>query len=155
MENDVYYLYRITSYNVCYTKLLRRKFSKASLEELSSSIKEVGVIQPICVRKLTSNSFELVSGERRLRACKLASVNLVPAIVVDITDNESALLALIENLQREDLSYIEEAEGYRNLIREHGLTQEELAQKIGKSQSTIANKMRLLKLPMLVSYNFV
>jgi len=91
-----------------------------------------------------------VSGERRLRAAILAGLKEVPAVVITVDDDDSAVIALIENLQREDLSYMEEAEGYNNLINEHKFTQEELARKIGKSQSTIANKIRLLKLPLIV-----
>lgn len=128
----------------------RKQFSKASLEELCESIKQYGVIQPINVRKITSNHYELVAGERRLRAATMAGLTEIPAIIVNVTDNDSAVMALIENLQREDLTYMEEAEGYNNLINEHGFTQEELAHKIGKSQSTIANKIRLLKLPPMV-----
>ncbi len=128
----------------------RKQFNKTALEELCESIKQYGVLQPINVRKITSNSYELVAGERRLRAATMAGLKEIPAIVVNIDDNDSAVIALIENLQREDLSYMEEAEGYNNLITEHHFTQEELAQKIGKSQSTIANKIRLLKLPPLV-----
>ncbi|WP_010246667.1 nucleoid occlusion protein [Acetivibrio cellulolyticus] len=128
----------------------RKQFNKISLEELCESIKQYGVIQPINVRKLSSNMYELVAGERRLRAATMAGLREIPAIIIDINDNDSAVLALIENLQREDLSYMEEAEGYNNLISDHGFTQEELAAKIGKSQSTIANKIRLLKLPPLV-----
>lgn len=128
----------------------RKQFNKISLEELSESIKQYGVIQPINVRKLSSNMYELVAGERRLRAATMAGLKEIPAIVININDNDSAVMALIENLQREDLSYMEEAEGYNNLISDHGFTQEELATKIGKSQSTIANKIRLLKLPPLV-----
>lgn len=124
----------------------RRKFEQGSLDELCQSIKQYGVIQPINVRKISATHYELVSGERRLRACIQAGLKEIPAIVVDVGEDDSAILAMIENLQRENLSYMEEAEGYRNLIREHGLTQEELAQKIGKSQSTIANKIRLLRL---------
>lgn len=125
----------------------RRNFSKRSLEELSQSIKSYGIIQPISVREITENSFELIAGERRLRASELANLKEVPAIVVEYRDRESAIIALIENLQREDLNFIEEAEGYNNLILDHQFTQQELAEKIGKSQSTIANKLRLLKLP--------
>jgi len=125
----------------------RKDFNKKALEELSQSIKTYGVIQPISVRKLQDNSYELVAGERRLRASELANLKEIPAIIVDYRDKESAMIALIENLQREDLNFIEEAEGYRNLIEDHGFTQQELAEKIGKSQSTIANKLRLLKLP--------
>jgi len=128
----------------------RKQFKKDSLEELCESIKEYGVLQPISVRRITNNSYELVAGERRLRASTMAGLTEIPAIVVNVDDNDSAVMALIENLQREDLSYMEEAEGYNNLIRDHGFTQEELAQKIGKSQSTIANKIRLLKLPPMV-----
>lgn len=125
----------------------RRNFDQRALEELSQSIKSYGIIQPISVRQLTNNSYELVAGERRLRASELADLDKIPAIIVDFRDKESAMMALIENLQREDLNFIEEAEGYYNLIKDHGFTQQELAEKIGKSQSTIANKIRLLKLP--------
>lgn len=128
----------------------RKQFNVTALEDLCESIKQYGVIQPISVRKLSTNSFELVAGERRLRAAEMAGLREIPAIIVTVTDNDSAVMALIENLQREDLTFMEEAEGYNNLLIEHGLTQEELAQKIGKSQSTIANKIRLLKLPPLV-----
>ncbi|HOM02266.1 MAG TPA: nucleoid occlusion protein [Acetivibrio sp.] len=128
----------------------RKQFNKLALEELCESVKQYGVLQPINVRKISANMYELVAGERRLRAATMAGLTTIPCIVVDVNDNDSAVLALIENLQREDLSYMEEAEGYSNLINEHGFTQEELASKIGKSQSTIANKIRLLKLPPLV-----
>jgi len=128
----------------------RKQFSKGALEELCESIQQYGVIQPINVRKIGTNSYELVAGERRLRAAVMAGLKEIPAIIININDNDSAVLALIENLQREDLNYLEEAEGYNNLITEHGLTQEELAQKIGKSQSTVANKIRLLRLSPLV-----
>lgn len=128
----------------------RKKFDKAALEELCESIKQYGVLQPINVRKISNNSYELVAGERRLRAATMAGLKEIPTIIVNVDDNDSAVIALIENLQREDLSYMEEAEGYNNLISEHNFTQEELAQKIGKSQSTIANKIRLLKLSPLV-----
>ncbi len=128
----------------------RKQFSKAALEELCESIKQYGVIQPINVRKISTNHYELVAGERRLRAAIMAGLKEIPSIIVNVNDNDSAVLALIENLQREDLSYLEEAEGYNNLINDHGFTQEELAQKISKSQSTIANKIRLLRLPPMV-----
>lgn len=124
----------------------RRVFNQGTLLELSESIKEYGVLQPISVRKNTDTFYELVAGERRLRASQLAGLDKVPAIVVDISNTESAVLALIENLQREDLNYIEEADGYYRLMQEHHFTQEELARQIGKKQSTIANKLRLLKL---------
>lgn len=128
----------------------RKQFSKGALEELCESIQQYGVIQPINVRKMSNNNYELVAGERRLRAAVMAGLKEIPAIVINVNDNDSAVMALIENLQREDLSYIEEAEGYNNLINEHGFTQEELAQKVGKSQSTIANKIRILRLPPMV-----
>ena len=125
----------------------RKDFNKQSLEELSQSIKSFGLIQPISVRKLQNENYELIAGERRLRASELAELDEIPAIIVEYRDNESAMIALVENLQREDLNFIEEAEGYYNLIADHGFTQQQLAEKLGKSQSTIANKLRLLKLP--------
>lgn len=125
----------------------RRDFNRRALEELSQSIKTYGLIQPISVRRLCDENYELVAGERRLRASEIADLDEIPAIIVNYKDQDSAMVALIENLQREDLSFIEEAEGYFNLINDHGFTQQELAQKLGKSQSTIANKLRILKLP--------
>jgi len=125
----------------------RKFFERANLEELAASIREYGVLQPISVRMINSYSYELVAGERRLRASKLAGHATIPAIVVRVNDQESAILAIIENLQRDNLNYIEEAEGFSNLIEDYGFTQDQLARKIGKSQSTIANKIRLLKLP--------
>lgn len=128
----------------------RKQFNMAALEELCDSIRQYGVLQPINVRKISTSTYELVAGERRLRAATMAGLKEIPTIIVNVNDNDSAVMALIENLQREDLSYMEEAEGYNHLLTDHGFTQEELAQKIGKSQSTIANKIRLLKLPPLV-----
>ena len=124
----------------------RKTFNKTSLSELADSIKAYGVLQPVNVRKIGGGLYELVAGERRLRAAQLAGLRSIPCIPVTVNDNDSATIALIENLQREDLNFIEEAEGYTALICEHGMTQEELARKIGKSQSTVANKVRLLKL---------
>lgn len=124
----------------------RKVFNQNALMELAESIKEYGVLQPINIRKSGENIYELVAGERRLRATQLAGLEDIPALIVDMNDNESAVLAMIENLQREDLNFIEEAEGYNHLIKEFNFTQEELAQKIGKKQSTIANKLRILKL---------
>jgi len=124
----------------------RKFFERANLEELAASIREYGVLQPISVRMTNGYTYELVAGERRLRASKLAGHSTIPAIVVRVNDQESAVLAIIENLQRDNLNYIEEAEGFSNLIEDYGFTQEELARKIGKSQSTIANKIRLLRL---------
>lgn len=123
----------------------RKYFNEDAIEELSESIKQYGIIQPLTVRRM-GESFELVAGERRLRAAKLANLESVPCNVIDITDSESAEIALLENLQREDLNYIEEAEAYYNLISDHNFTQDELAKRMGKKQSTIANKLRLLKL---------
>nr|WP_074351763.1 nucleoid occlusion protein [Proteiniborus sp. DW1] len=124
----------------------RKNFSKRALEELSQSIKAYGVIQPISVRKIGEESYELVAGERRLRAAEMAELDTIPAIVVKFVDKDSAVIALIENLQREDLNFLEEAEGYNSLINDHGFTQQELAEKVGKNQSTIANKLRILRL---------
>lgn len=124
----------------------RKYFDSNALLELSESIKEYGVLQPISVRKDGDKYYELIAGERRLRASQLAGLNEIPAIIVDIKDEGSAVLALIENLQREDLNYIEEAEGYYNLIKDYGFTQDDIARKIGKKQSTVANKIRILKL---------
>lgn len=123
----------------------RKFFDEEALQELSQSIKEHGVIQPLTVRKRGS-IYELVAGERRWRASKLAGLSEVPCIITEITDVESAEIALLENLQREDLNFIEEAEAYFNLINDHNFTQEELATRMGKKQSTVANKLRLLKL---------
>lgn len=123
----------------------RKYFNEEAIEELSQSIKQHGIIQPITVRKI-GNTYELVAGERRLRAAKVANLEVVPCNIIDITDSESAEIALLENLQREDLNYIEEAEAYSNLLNDHNFTQEDLARRIGKKQSTIANKLRLLKL---------
>lgn len=125
----------------------RKTFSQQSLEELSQSITSYGILQPISVRKISDNHYELIAGERRLRASQLANRKNIPAIVMDLDDKDSALLAVLENLQREDLNFIEEAQGYYNLIEDHSFTQKQLAEKLGKSQSTIANKLRVLRLP--------
>lgn len=124
----------------------RKTFHEEALDELAASIAEYGVIQPILVRRLNQGGFELIAGERRLRASKRAGLKEVPIIVKDFTDKEVAELAMIENLQREDLHFLEEAEGYYQLLVNFGLTQEELAKRVGKNQSTIANKLRILKL---------
>lgn len=128
----------------------RRVFTQDALEELCASIKQYGLLQPISVRKLGSDSFELIAGERRLRACRMAGMKFIDAIIFSTYEQDSAVIAMMENLQRENLHYMEEAEGYQNLIRDHGLSQDELARRLGKNQSTIANKMRILKLPMAV-----
>jgi len=125
----------------------RKEFFQESLKELSASIESYGIIQPISVRKIGKEKYELVAGERRLKAAKLANLLTVPAIIQDqLDDKGSAVLAVIENLQREDLNFIEEARGYQHLLTDHGFTQKELAKKIGKNQSTIANKIRILRL---------
>ncbi len=128
----------------------RKEFARSSLVELANSILEYGVLQPISVRVLKTGTYELIAGERRLRASRLAGLTEIPAIIFQINDNDSAILALVENLQRENLNYMEEAEGYYSLLTDHGFTQEELSAKVGKSQSTIANKIRLLRLPPMV-----
>lgn len=143
MDNIVY----ISTDNIYSNAYQPRKyFNETALEELAQSIKTYGIIQPITVRKSSEDKYELVAGERRLKAAKIAGLKEVPTIIINITDKQSAAIALLENLQREDLNYMEEAEAYYNLIKEHGYTQEKLAEGIGKKQSTIANKLRLLKL---------
>ena len=132
----------------------RRYFSQNAIQELSNSIKAVGLIQPITVRK-AGEHYELIAGERRLRACKLAGFTTIKAVIQNMYDRDSAMVAMIENLQRENLNFFEEAEGYLALIREHGLTQDELAKKLAKNQSTIANKLRILKLPASVKKKIV
>ena len=130
----------------------RRKFAKEEMAELAESIRQYGVLQPVVARP-APEGLELVAGERRLRACKMLGLMTIPTIVKELTDQDMAILSLVENLQREDLNFLEEAQGYYNLLEEFGFTQEELAQRIGKSQSTIANKIRLLKLsPRVRSY---
>ncbi|WP_040214775.1 nucleoid occlusion protein [Clostridium polynesiense] len=123
----------------------RKYFNEEALRELSDSIKHNGILQPLSVRVM-GERYELVAGERRWRAAKGVGLEKVPCTILDITDKQAAELALLENLQREDLNFIEEAEAYFNLINEHGFTQEQLAVRMGKKQSTIANKLRLLKL---------
>ncbi|MCQ4935382.1 MULTISPECIES: nucleoid occlusion protein [Anaerotignum] len=124
----------------------RKYFNLGALEELAESITAYGILQPITVRKMSGGFYELVAGERRLRAAEMAGLKTVPALFVQVTDSDSAVLAFIENIQRQNLSFLEEAEGYRNMMEDYGLTQEELATKLSKSQSAIANKLRVLKL---------
>ncbi|WP_027189144.1 ParB/RepB/Spo0J family partition protein [Paucidesulfovibrio longus] len=124
----------------------RMEFSEQGLADLSASIKTQGVLQPILVRPLTAGQFELVAGERRLRASKMAGLREIPALVREMNDQESLAIALIENLQREDLNAIEEALGYKQLMEQFGLSQEDLAKSVGKSRSALANSMRLLNL---------
>lgn len=124
----------------------RKHLEKEKICELAQSIKTYGLLQPVIARK-THSGFELVAGHRRLLACEMLGWTEIPAIVRDLSNSAMATVALIENLQRENLTFLEEAEGYERLIREFKLTQEVLAQRLGKSQSTIANKLRILKLP--------
>jgi len=128
----------------------REIFKDKSLLELKNSIKSYGIIQPISLRKLGDDNYEIVAGERRFKAAKMAGLGQIPSIIVDIEENDSANIALIENIQREDLNFIEEARAYQQIMKKFGITQEQLSQKIGKSQSTIANKVRILKLPVII-----
>ncbi len=124
----------------------RKTFNDDGLEELADSIRQVGLIQPLVVRRM-DGFYELVAGERRLRACKMLGLKNIPCLVQqDVYEEDSAMMALIENLQRENLHYLEEAECYAALISNYNLTQEELAQRLGRSQSSIANKLRVLRL---------
>ncbi len=124
----------------------RRFFDEENIRELAESIKELGIIQPLTVIEKQNGYYELVSGERRLRAAEVAGLEKVPCVIIDPTEEEKELIMLVENIQREDLTYIEEARAYKKIIDSHDLTQTELAEKIGKKQSTISNKLRLLRL---------
>jgi len=128
----------------------RTNFNEDTLQELAKSIKELGVIQPITVRKLEFNNYQLISGERRLRACKQIGLKTIPAYIRLANDNESLVMALVENIQRHDLDPIEVAISYHRLIEEIKLTQEELSERVGKNRSTIANYLRLLKLDPII-----
>jgi ParB family chromosome partitioning protein len=123
----------------------RSVFDEDGLYELSESIRQYGVLQPLTVRRCESGGYELIAGERRLRASKLAGLRDVPCLLVDANEKQSSVLALIENIQRCDLDFFEEAEGIRRLILQFGLSQDEAARRLGKSQSAIANKLRLLR----------
>ena len=125
----------------------RKNFEETSLLELESSIREHGVLQPLLVRPMIDGSYKIVAGERRYTAARRAGLKELPCVVKNLTDAEAAAIALIENLQREDLNAIEEAEGIRRLMDEFGLTQEQAAEKISKSRSAVANTLRLLALP--------
>ena len=124
----------------------RREMAEDALSDLCASIKQYGRMQPVVVRQINDYDFELIAGERRLRACKMLGMAQISAIIVRAGGTDSAVMALIENIQRENLGYMEEAEAFCTLLSEHGITQEELAEKLGKKQSTIANKIRILKL---------
>ena len=124
----------------------RKQFDPDALADLADSIREHGIIQPLTVRKLASGYYQIIAGERRWRAARMAGLDQVPAIVIEADDRKAMELAMIENLQREDLNPIEEAEGYRQLMEQYNLTQEETAQRVGKSRSVVANALRLLNL---------
>lgn len=126
----------------------RKDFEPEALEDLAASIAEYGVLQPLLVARGNDDNFLLIAGERRLRASKMAGLFDVPVIVSSYTEQQIAEIALIENLQREDLHFLEEAEGYEKLMTQFNLTQEAMAVRVGKKQSTIANKLRLLNLPL-------
>lgn len=125
----------------------RHAFDDAALEELAASIREHGVLQPILVRPIPEGGYRIVAGERRWRAAKKAGLSMIPALVRPLTESDAVAIALIENLQREDLNPVEEARGYKRLIDEFMLTQEQAADRVGKSRPTVANALRLLSLP--------
>ncbi len=124
----------------------RRDFEPNAIRELAGSIARYGILQPLSVRRLSAG-YELVSGERRLRAAKLVGLKEIPCIIMDVDSQKSSILALVENLQRKDLNFVEEAEGLSRLAGQHGYKQEEIARLVGLSQSAVSNKLRLLKLP--------
>ena len=128
----------------------RKEFDEKALSELAESISKHGLLQPLLVRPLPLGGYQIVAGERRYRACRMAGITEVPVIIRELGDTETMEIALIENLQREDLTPIEEALGYQVLIDEHGFSQEEVAQSVGKSRPAIANSLRLLKLPQSI-----
>ncbi len=127
----------------------RRYFDDASLEELKNSILEYGLLQPVTVRR-GKGGYELIAGERRFRAAQLAGLDEIPAVIIESDEKKSAVLSLLENLQREDLTFFEIAQSYERLIHEQGMTQEEVAERIGKSRSSVANKLRLLRLAPVI-----
>ena len=125
----------------------RKNFDKEALEDLANSISENGLLQPIIVREYLGGRYQIIAGERRFRASKIAGLSEIPVIIMDKDDRKAAEIALIENIQREDLNPVEEAMAFRSLMEEYGLTQEEMSERIGKSRSAIANTVRLLDLP--------
>nr|WP_325217579.1 ParB/RepB/Spo0J family partition protein [uncultured Oscillibacter sp.] len=129
-----------------YSAQPRKLFDEDALAELADSIREHGVIQPLTVRKLSSGYYQIIAGERRWRAARMAGLTEIPAVVIEADDQKAAELALVENLQREDLNPMEEAAGYQSLIQTYHMTQEEAARRVGKSRSAVANAMRLLGL---------
>ncbi|MBR6531478.1 MAG: ParB/RepB/Spo0J family partition protein [Clostridia bacterium] len=133
----------------------RKNFNWDDLEGLAESIHHNGLLQPITVRRKDNGRYELISGERRLRACKMAGLSAIPAIIIEIDEEKSALLAVIENIQRENLHFFEEAMAIERLIKGFGLSQDEVSRKLGKSQSTLSNKLRILRLPDEIRYNIM
>ena len=125
----------------------RKDFSEEAMAELADSISRHGVLQPLLVRPLAGGGYQIVAGERRWRACRMAGVSEVPVVIRDLSDSEVMQLALIENLQREDLSPVEEAMGYQTLIEQYQFTQDEVSKTVGKSRPAITNALRLLSLP--------
>lgn len=125
----------------------RKQFDEAALSELADSIAQHGVLQPLLVRPIIGGGYQLVAGERRWRASRIAGLTQVPVVIKELSDTEAAVISLIENLQREDLNPVEEALGFASLMKDFNLTQEEAAQKVGKSRPAVANALRLLKLP--------
>ncbi len=130
----------------------RKDFDSGALEDLADSIRQHGILQPLTVRRLQSGYYQIIAGERRWRAARMAGLTQVPVIVIEADDRKAMELAMIENLQREDLNPLEEASGYQTLIERHGLTQEQVAQRLGKSRSSVANALRLLHLPSSVQH---
>lgn len=132
----------------------RKKFSVEKLEELASSIREKGIIQPLVVRKMREH-YELVAGERRWRAAQKAGLREVPVVIQDVSDDTALEMALIENIQREDLNAVEQAEAFHSLMDKFHLSQEEMARRVGKDRSTVANSLRLLKLPVEIKNDII
>ena len=125
----------------------RREFDDESLEELAASIREIGIVQPISLRQQANGSYQIIAGERRYRAAHLAGLTTIPAYIRTVEDEAAMVMALIENIQREDLNAIEIALSFKKLIEQYHLTQEQLSERVGKKRTTVANYLRLLKLP--------
>lgn len=128
----------------------RRDFNEEALQELADSIKELGVIQPVTLRKMEDETYQIIAGERRFRASQLAGKSTIPAYILKADDEDTMEMALIENIQREDLNPLEIALAYQQLIEQHNLSQEQLSKRVGKGRATIANSLRLLKLPAVI-----
>ncbi len=125
----------------------RKEFDEYALKQLSDSIKENGLLQPISVRKLSDEKYEIIAGERRYRACRMLGMSDITCVISEVSEYNSAILSLIENIQRRELNFFEEAEAYDQLIKKFNMTQEQVASRLGKAQSTVANKLRLNRLP--------